>query len=482
MTAVHPKSELRTVQVWGVLTKAGTVGLGILQTAVVLRLLGPEAYGIVGIVISLGALVGVSQHVGAVDAAIREIAVADTARRRAAVFWVSLWFRLVVTVPISLILYVLAPWIGSHVYALPDIPHLVRLMSVVLVLHGVQGILGGAFTGQRAFGTLYLLQLVMSMLNVPLFGGLTFVHGVRGFFEAVILAAFGFSLLLACFLRRALGGTIAHPGVLEARAVLRDIIHTGGWTYGARILSVAWQRFPVLLLGRWASPDVIGLFSAAVTFGSKLQLLAAALGEVNLAFLSSAFATSRDAFRRLAVRTLEDVGAVTLIGSLFLILFADVLVPFLAGAAYVGAVPLMVAVTWAYAAFAFLDIATNTVFVSSRHAHLRAASFAVLAGVSVIAMIFLRTTPLRAASVGVLLGGIAGLLAAVVLTRRRMALPLFPGTLAAPLVLSAVLSALPIRSLSVRALLFFVLAGWTFSIAFPSMVARLRGQPVMRSA
>lgn len=468
------------MQVWSVLTKVGTVGLGILQTAIVLRLLGPGPYGIVGIVISLGALVGVSQHVGAVDAAIREIAVADTARRRAAVFWVSLWLRMAVTVPISVLLFLLAPWIGAHVYALPDIPHLVRLMSVILVLHGIQGILGGAFTGQRAFGMLYALQLVMSLLNVPLFAFLTSVHGVRGFFEAVILAALGFIILLAVFLRRALGGTIAHPGVSEARFVLRDIVYTGGWTYGARILSVAWQRVPVLLLGRWASPDVVGLFNAAVTFGSKLQLLAAALGEVNLAFLSATFATSRDAFRRLAVRALEDVGAVTLVGSLFLTLFADVLVPAVAGSAYAGAVPLMVTVTWAYAAFAFLDIAANTVFVSSRKAHLRAASFAVLAGVGVTAMILLRVDPLQAASVGILAGGIAGLLAAVLFARRWAGLMLLPKTLVFPLMLSAVLTVLPVRSLSLRALFFFCLAGWTFAIAFPSLVARLRGQPVAR--
>jgi len=202
---------------------------------------------------------------------------------------------------------------------------------------------------------------------------------------------------------------------------------------------------------------------------------------VNLAFLSFAFATSRDAFRRLAVRTLEDVGAVTLIGSLFLILFADVLVPFLAGAAYVGAVPLMVTVTWGYAAFAFLDIATNTVFVPSRNSHLRAASFGVLAVVSILVIVLMRGIPLQAAGVGVLAGGGAGLLAAVVLARGRMEFPLFPRALVVPLILSAVLTVLPLASLSLRALTFFVLAGWTFSIAFPSVVARFRGQRAARS-
>lgn len=465
--------SIRTVQVWSVFTKVATVALGIVQTAIVLRLLGPEAYGIVGIVISLGTLVGVSQHVGAVDAAIREIAVADTPERRAAVFWVSLWFRLLVTVPISLLLFALAPWIGSRLYVLPDIPHLVRLMSLILILHGVQGILGGAYTGQRAFGVLYVLQLVMSVINVSLFALLVSWHGVRGFFEAVILAALGFSILLAVFLRRALGGPVVHPRLREVRPVLTDILHTGAWTYVARILSVAWQRLPILLLGLWVPPATVGLFTAATTFGSKLQIFASALGEVNLAFLSSAFVESREAFRRLAVRTLEDVGAVTLLGALALALFADVLVPVIAGREYLDAIPLISAVTWAFAAFAFLDIAANTVFVPARRAHFRAASFGILLLTTLAVMAAERTVPLRGATGGLLAGGVAGLSLAVVLARRRMGVPLFPRTLVLPLLGAAVLTGLTSLALPLRGILFTLFVFWILRVAFPSVLARL---------
>lgn len=467
-------ASLQTIQVLGVLTKVGTLGLGVVQTAIILRFLSPEAYGIVGIVVSLGALVGVSQHVGVVDAAIREIAVADTPRRRAAVFWVSLWFRLAVTVPISLLLYTLAPWIGTRLYALPDIPHLVRLLSGILILHGVQGVLGGAYTGQRAFGALYALQLLMAVLNVPIFAGLVWWHGVRGFFEAVIAAALGFSVLLALFLRSALGGELTHPRWSEARAALADIIHTGVWTYVARIFSVAWQRFPILLLGRWAPPEVVGVFSAATTFGSKLQLLAAALGEVNLAFLSSAYATSRDTFLRLARRTLEDVGAVTILGGLGLVVFARELVPFLAGPAYRDVIAVVGPVTWGYAAFAFLDIASNTVFVPARRANLRAASFGVLLAGTLAAMFLLRSSPALAAPAGMVAGGALGLAWAAGLASLRMKFGLFPRTLVVPLFASLALATFAPASLAARVFLVLAISLGTAWIAFPSIFTRLR--------
>lgn len=467
-------TSIRTVQVWGVLTKVATAALGIVQTAIVLRLLGPEAYGIVGIVISLGALVGVSQHVGAVDAAIREIAVADTPQRRAAVFWVSLWFRLLITVPISMLLALAATWIGTRLYPFPEIPHLVRLMSLILVLYGIQGILGGAYTGQRSFGILYMLQLVTAVLNVPLFAGLVWWRGLSGFFEAVILAALVFSAFLAIFLRRALGGTVTHPRLVEIRGVLADILHTGSWTYVARILSVAWQRVPILLLGRWVSPEVVGLFTAATTFGSKLQLLAAALGEVNLAFLSKAFAQSREAFRRLAVRTLEDVGAVTLLGALFLVLFARELVPILAGHQYLGSLPFIPAVTWAYAAFAFLDIASNTVFVPARRSNLRAAGFAVMTVGTLGAMFALRSTPGTAVNVGLLLGALVGLGAAVAISEFRMHLSLFPRTLLLPVVAAGAATAFVPFPLAARATLFAGITVWIIVVAFPVLIHRAR--------
>ncbi|TSC72437.1 MAG: Uncharacterized protein G01um101438_521 [Parcubacteria group bacterium Gr01-1014_38] len=467
-------TDIRTVQIWGVLTKVATAALGIVQTAIVLRLLGPEAYGIVGIVISLGALVGVSQHVGAVDAAIREIAVADTPQRKAAVFWVSLWFRLLITVPISVLLALAATWIGTRLYPFPEIPHLVRLMSLILILHGMQGILGGAYTGQRAFGTLYALQLITAVVNVPIFAGLVWWRDLNGFFEAVILAALIFSTLLALFLRRALGGTLAHPPPAEVRGVLADILHTGAWTYVARILSVVWQRVPILLLGRWVSPEVVGLFTAATTFGSKLQLLAAALGEVNLAFLSKAFAQSREAFRRLAVRTLEDVGAVTLLGGLFLVLFARELVPILAGQQYLGALRFIPAVTWAYAAFAFLDIASNTVFVPARRANFRAAGFGVMAVGTLGVMLTLRQMPEGAANLGLLLGALVGLATAIGISAFRMHLSLFPRTLLLPVIAAGAATAFVPLPLAARAALFAGIAVWIVVVAFPVLIHRAR--------
>ncbi len=464
-------TSLRTVQVWGVITKVLTVALGVLQTAVVLRILSPAQYGIIGIVVSLGSLVGVSQHVGVVDATIREIAVSTEPRRRAHVFWVSLWFRLLVTVPISVVLAFLAPWIGRRVYPYPDVSLLIVLTSVILILQGIQGVVGGAYTGRRAFGRLYALQVVMAVVNVPLFGFMTWWYGVRGFFEAVILSTAIFISLLVVFLHEAIGGRLVHPRRHEVRGVLRDIVHTGSWTYVARILSVAWQRVPILILGWWVSVDVVGLFAVALTFGSKLVILASALGEVNLAFLSTAFAHKREEFQRLARSTLDDVGAALLLAAGFLGLFADVLLRLVAGTPYSAATGVTILVTWGYALFAFLDIGTNSLFVPARRSELRALGFGALFITTGVVLWALRGQPLLGAAVSVLAGAIAGILTGEVAARARMGLTFFSRTLVFLLIpggLLAIASAFALP-LIIRGLLSALCGGVMVWAAFPSL-------------
>lgn len=468
-------TSLQSVQLWGTLTKIVTLALGILQTALILRILSVEEYGVVGIIVSLGSLVGVSQHVGIVDAAIREIAVATDALRRAYVFWVSLWFRLAVTVPVSIVFALLGEKIGAAVYRFPDVPYLVRLTSVILVLQGIQGVVGGAYTGQRAFGSLYALQFAMAVVNVALFAGFTWWRGVPGFFEAVILSTFLFILLLSFFLKRALGGILTHPGSAEMRQILRDIVHTGAWTYVARILSVAWQRVPILLLGRWAAPEAVGLFNVALTFGSKLIILAAALGEVNLAFLSHAFAMGRQAFVGLARRTLTEVGAVILLGVGILGVFADVLLRLFAGDAYVPAAGITALVTIGYGLFAFLDISANSVFVPARLAQFRAYAFAALLVGTLGVMFLYRANPVAAAAWGTVAGGVAGVAGAALLARVFLGMTLFSRRdlfLLVPAV-ALLFGMTPHVSVSLRIVLVFFSAVVIVRVAFPSLARRM---------
>ena len=81
--------DLARTQFLSLFTKAVTTALGIAQSIIVIRILSPAEYGLVGLVMSVGGVIGVSQHLGIVDGAIREIAILKNKREVGKVFWVS---------------------------------------------------------------------------------------------------------------------------------------------------------------------------------------------------------------------------------------------------------------------------------------------------------------------------------------------------------------------------------------------------------
>lgn len=410
-------AELRKTQFWGSVTKIVTIILGVLQTVIILHILTPAQYGIIGIVTAIASLVGVSQNVGVTDATIREIAMTEDVRHRAHIFWVSLWFRMFFTLPISILLILFAKFIAIQVYNIPQIEIYIYIMGLVLVLQGVQGVLGGVFSGLRSFNLLYAFQIATAVINTVLFSFLTFKFGILGFFVAMALSTMIFIVLLAVFLKKVIGGKLEHPKKDDFVTVWKDIFHTGFWTYIARIFSVGWQQAPMLVLGKIAGPDVVGLYNVALSFGSKLTVFAAAIGEVNLAFLSNTFGKAKEKFGDMAGNTLADIGGVLFIFAGVMALTSDFLLKIFAGESYSNAVSVTILVCWAYAFFAFLDIATNTVFVSSRKSQFRAVSFAVLFVSTIVVIFGLKENPLMAAGWGVFIGALFAVSSSIVFSK-----------------------------------------------------------------
>jgi O-antigen/teichoic acid export membrane protein len=340
------------------------------------------------------------------------------------------------TIPISFVLVIVASYIGNNIYHIPEITGFILLMSIILILQGVQGVLGGVYTGLRRFKELYLIQIITAVINVIIFTSFAYLFGTKGFFLAMMLTVTIFVLLLCVFLKKVIGGSLEHPQKADFIAVWKDIFHTGFWTYIARIFSVAWQQAPMLILGKWASPEIVGFYNVALSFGSKLTILASAIGEVNLAFLSNAYARSVDEFKKLSGKTLNEVGVVILFGTGTMALFADVLLKVFAGDAYAPALQVTVLVSWAYAMFAFLDIATNTIFVPTRKAQYRAISFVVLVLVSFGVMFFMHKNPLVAAGYGVLGGAAVALLTMFYFAETRANVHVFSGKLVGVVVCS----------------------------------------------
>lgn len=414
--------NLATTQLLSLATKAITTALGVVQSIIVIRLLGPTGWGLVGLVMSIGGIIGVTQHLGVVDGAIREIAIRRRKDEIGKVFWVSNLVRQVVTIPLSIALIGLAGTIAVGLYGKPEIIPFIQIFAASLILQGLQDVFGATLTGMKRFVPLYVIQIVTAALNIVIFGYLTWLYGIAGFFWAVIMTTAIMVTLFGFVLAVELKGYLRWPGLTDIRRYARSVMRVGAYMYVARIFFVLWQRLPLLVLGGVLSADELGYFNVSLTFGSKLTIIAMALSEVNLAWMSSLFTEKREEFNRIVVRNMQRVFVLMLGITLVLLFFTPEIIHYAIGAEFEPAQPLILIMTSAFFLYALLDLGTSSIFVAADRPQVRAGIFGLmmgLTGVVVVGVLLSRPSPLWAA-VGVFCGALVGYLMLLLVARRKL--------------------------------------------------------------
>ncbi len=381
--------SLARTQFLSLVTKAITTILGIIQSVIVIRVLSPAEYGLIGLVTSIGGVVGVTQHLGIVDGTIREIAILKDKKAQGTVFWVSQIVRQVVTVPLSIALLLLASWIAGSLYGRPEIAGLIKMFAAVLVLQGLQDVMGATVTGLKRFVSLYKVQILTALINVGVFGWLTWQYAANGFFAAMIITTLIMVILLAGLVRKELTGDLSWPGWPEIRQYGRRVMRIGIYMYLARIFFVVWQRLPLLLLGGVLTADELGHINVSLTFGSKLTIVAMALSEVNLAWMSSVYMQDKAVFARIVSRNMKRVLVVLAALTVGLVFFVPEILQYVVGAEYLPARHLILIMTLAFFLYALLDVGTSSALVAADKPRDRAVLFGIMTVVSAVIIAFL---------------------------------------------------------------------------------------------
>ncbi|PIT98342.1 MAG: hypothetical protein COT71_01240 [Candidatus Andersenbacteria bacterium CG10_big_fil_rev_8_21_14_0_10_54_11] len=425
--------NLARVQFLSLATKAVTTLFGIIQSIIVIRLLGPAQFGLAGLVMSIGSVVGVAQHLGVVDGAIREIAVLKDKAEAGKVFWVSHLVRQLVTLPLTVLLISLAGVICARVYGRPELAPYLMIFAASLVLQGLQDVLGATLTGLQRFGGLYVVQIITAAVNVAVFGYFTWQFGLSGFFWAIIATTAIMVFLLGWLCARNLAGHLQRPRRADIRRYGRRVMRIGAYMYVARIFFVVWQRLPLLVLGATLSADQLGYLNVSQTFGSRLTIIAMALSEVNLSWMSSLFVRERDAFVQAVTRNMQRVLVLMTGLALSLLFFAPEILRYAAGAEFVPAHRIVLVVTAAFYLYALMDIGTSSVFVPADKPRTRAGLYGVMMSITALLLLWLlwlKPEPFLAGA-AVLAGAIVSYAAMVLLAWRHFRVPLLPRQLAA---------------------------------------------------
>lgn len=407
--------DLGRTQFLSLLTKAITTALGVIQSVLIVRFLSPSEFGVVGLVMSIGGLIGVSQHLGIVDGAIREIAILKNPREVGKVFWVSHLVRQVVTLPLSLGLVALAYYIAVHIYNRPEIVPLIQLYAAVLILQGLQDVLGATLTGMKQFVALYAVQIITAAINIAVFGYLTWRYSTSGFFWAVIITTSIMVALLFLLITRQLKGNLKLPTKVDIALYGKRVMRIGVFMYLSRIFFVVWQRLPILILGAVVTSDELGYLNVSLTFGSRLTIIAMALSEVNLAWMSSLYTSQREQFKQVVTRNMHRVLVVMAFITLVLLFFTPEILQHIIGLEYLPAHHLIIVMTLAFLLYALTDIGTSSIFVSADAPRSRAVVYGLMMSITgiIVAWLLLTEPSPLLASYAVLAGALGAYVAMV---------------------------------------------------------------------
>ncbi len=376
--------NLAKIQLLSLLTKAVTTALGIVQSVIIVRVLSPAEFGLVGLVMSIGSVIGVSQHLGIVDGAIREIAVRKDKSEIGKVFWVSHLARQTVTIPLSIALMLLAEPIAVGIYGRPAIVPYILIFAASLILQGLQDVLGATLTGMKKFVPLYVVQIVTAAINIAVFGYLTWRFSITGFFWAVIITTTIMVVMLAQIAWRNLRGHLHWPTWEDIKKFGRNIMRIGVYMYISRIFFVVWQRLPLLFLGGILTAEELGYINVSLTFGSKLTIIAMALSEVNLSWMSSLYVNNQEAFKKSVTRNLHRVLVLMLLMTLVMLYFTPEILRYIIGEQYLPAEHLIYLMTLAFFLYALVDIGTSSLFVPANNPKIRAVIYGCMTTISAL--------------------------------------------------------------------------------------------------
>ncbi|MGB8953602.1 MAG: MOP flippase family protein [Candidatus Aminicenantales bacterium] len=260
---------------WSFLESVGLQGVRFIIGIVLARLLFPEQFGLIGMLMIFMALAQsfLDSGFGAALIQKRDVTQLDTC----SIFY----FNIVVGLAAAGLLCLVAPWIAAF-YKQPILTPLTRALSLEIVINSFGLIQGVIFTKQLNFKILTKVSLIASTLS-----------GLLG----VALATVGFGVwsLVVQQVSRALFRTIClwffsswRPAMIFSFSALRKMFGFGSRLLFSDLLNRLFDNIYLLVIGKLFSATDLGFFTRAKTFQEIPQnTLAGIVGRVTFPVFSS---------------------------------------------------------------------------------------------------------------------------------------------------------------------------------------------------
>lgn len=359
--------DLMKWQIVSFMSRGVAMGLGIIQSIFVARILTVSEYGLIGIVTSIGAIFGVTQHLGLASGSTREISAAKDNKEVFKIFSTAVLIRYFVTVPLAIILLVSSKYLALTHYAQPEILMPLRLYALVLLVQAVQSMLNSVISGTHRFKQLFIYQAAIAVVSLVIYLPLIYFYRVEGYFYALIAFNLIGSLTLGVIALAPLKKDLEFPNRSELVYFFKELFTISMGIYAVKLIYTFWQRLGPILLGAAVSAEQVGIFSFALLYTSKIMAVSDAVTDVNLPVLSKKFVSDFEEFKSLFKSNFDKIFVFVIISSTTAVFWGPQIFHIaIGGPKYDASLFLLPPLIIAFILYAFVNIIKSSILLPAR--------------------------------------------------------------------------------------------------------------------
>lgn len=303
---------------WNTVATIVTMVIGVLQVAILTRLIDKSAFGLIAIASMVIAFTDIFAELGITVALIHKQQISED--EYSSVYWLNI----VLSIIVFGFTVLLAPVVATF-YKEPSLIIIIRLLSLKILLN--------------AFGKMFQ-TIKTKNLEFNFISKVRILTSIVGILTSTVLAYNGFGVMSLVYGQLAqimINQSIyAIAGLKQTKirfhfsfAEVKDVIRIGGYQLGAQVLDFVSARVDVFIIGRFFSMDTLGVYNIAKELIVKPFTL---INSISSNVFSAAFAKIQnngqlivDVFSKI-VRTISMVSTPIYA---FLFIFADLVVAIL---------------------------------------------------------------------------------------------------------------------------------------------------------
>ncbi|MHA1381252.1 MAG: oligosaccharide flippase family protein [Candidatus Helarchaeota archaeon] len=326
--------ELVKYQVWSVATRIITTALSFIQGIIIIRILTPAEYGLIGIVLAVAGLIGVLEHFGLASGSIREISITKTLSESSKILFTSLFVRVAIILPLAIGLFFASGHISNNIYHHPEIAFPLKLFSLILLFQGGQDISAAFLSGLQKFKQLFLFQIANSIIGLLIFVILVKYKGFIGYFFAMLSLSLLSITILTIINFKVAENKFILPNRKEFLRIFKNVFSIGIAVYIIKILYIMWQKGGILIAGIYLLPKEIGYINFALFLGLKTTFFTDAISGVNLPVMSKKYNEDVEIFKKEFKENFCKMLVLVLFGCTAFIFYSKEIITLLVGTKY----------------------------------------------------------------------------------------------------------------------------------------------------